>query len=169
MRCSKRPRSNSTRSSRREKRPLRGKDAIALRVGKVIDKRKVGKHFILTIEDDRFDYRRDDAKIAAEASLYGIYVIRTSVDAESMTAENAVATYKSLSAVERAFRSLKTVDLKVRPIYHWLADRVRAHIFLCMLAFYVEWHMRRALAAMLFDDDDRAQAEAKRRDRKSVV
>jgi len=150
-------------ATRREKRPLRGKDAIALRVGKVIDKRKVGKHFILTIEDDRFGYRRDDVKIAAEASLDGIYVIRTSVDAESMPAENAVATYKSLSTVERAFRSLKTVDLKVRPIYHWLADRVRAHIFLCMLAYYVEWHMRRALAAMLFDDDDRVQAEAKRR------
>jgi hypothetical protein len=130
-------------ATRREKRPLRGKGTIGLRVGKVIDKRKVGKHFILTIEDDRFEYRRDEAKIAAEAALDGIYVVRTSVDAESMPAENAVATYKSLSTVERAFRSLKTVDLKVRPIYHRVADRVRAHIFLCMLAYYVEWHMRR--------------------------
>jgi len=149
-------------ATRRAKRPLQGKAAIGLRVGKVINKRKVGKHFVLTIEDGRFDYHRDEAKIAAEANLDGIYVIRTSVDAETMTAEQTVATYKGLSAVERAFRSLKTVDLKIRPIHHRLADRVRAHVFLCMLAYYVEWHMRRALAPMLFDDDDRRQAEAKR-------
>ena len=153
-------------ATRRAKRPLKGKESIGLRVGKVINKRKVGKHFVLTIEDDRFAYDRDEAKIAAEAALDGLYVIRTSVDADEMTAENTVATYKSLSAVERAFRSMKTVDLKIRPIHHWLADRVRAHVFLCMLAYYVEWHMRRALAPMLFDDDDRPQGESKR---KSVV
>jgi transposase len=153
-------------ATRRAKRPLTGKEAIGLRVGEVINKRKVGKHFILTIEDDRFDYQRDEQKIAAEATLDGLYVIRTSVDAEAMAADDAVATYKRLAQVERAFRSLKTVDLKIRPIHHWLADRVRAHVFLCMLAYYVEWHMRRALAPILFDDDDREQAEAKR---KSVV
>jgi len=153
-------------ATERSRRPLRGKEAIGVRVGKVINRRKVGKHFVLTIDDDRFAYHRDEANIAAEASLDGIYVIRTSVQADAMTAEETVATYKSLSTVERAFRSLKTVDLKIRPIYHRLADRVRAHVFLCMLAYYVEWHMRRALAVMLFDDDDRPQGEAKR---KSVV
>lgn len=153
-------------ATRRAKRPLKGKDAIGLRLGKVLNKRKVGKHFVLTIDDHRFAYHRDAAKIAAEAALDGLYVIRTSVDVQEMTAENAVATYKSLSTVERAFRSLKTVDLKIRPIHHRLADRVRAHVFLCMLAYYVEWHMRRALAPMLFDDEDRPQGEAKR---KSVV
>jgi transposase len=153
-------------ATRREKRRLKGQKEIALRVGKEINKRKVGKHFILTIEDDRFAYRRDEAKIASEAALDGLYVIRTSVETDAMTAEETVATYKSLSTVERAFRSLKTVDLKVRPIYHRLADRVKAHVFLCMLAYYVEWHMRRELAPLLFDDEDRAQAEAKR---KSVV
>ena len=153
-------------ATRRVKRPLRGKEAIGLRVGKLIDKRKVGKHFVLTIEDDRFAYQRDEAKIAAEAALDGLYVIRTSVEAKEISAEKTVATYKSLSTVERAFRSLKTVDLKIRPIHHRLAGRVRAHVFLCMLAYYVEWHMRRALAPLLFDDDDRPGAEAKR---KSVV
>jgi len=153
-------------ATRRAKRPLKGKESIGLRVGKVINKRKVGKHFVLTIEDDRFAYDRDEAKIAAETALDGLYVIRTSLDADEMTAEKTVATYKSLSTVERAFRSLKTVDLKIRPIHHRLADRVRAHVFLCMLAYYVEWHMRRALAPLLFDDDDRPQRESKR---KSVV
>lgn len=146
----------------RAQRPLKGKDAIGVRVGKVLNKRKVGKHFVLTIDDDQFAYHRDEAKIAAEAALDGLYVIRTSVAADEMPAEKTVATYKSLSTVERAFRSLKTVDLKIRPIHHRLADRVRAHVFLCMLAYYVEWHMRRALAPLLFDDDDRPQAEAKR-------
>jgi hypothetical protein len=146
----------------RAQRPLKGKDAIGVRVGKVLNQRKVGKHFVLTIDDDQFAYHRDEAKIAAEAALDGLYVIRTSVAADEMPAEKTVATYKSLSTVERAFRSLKTVDLKIRPIHHRLADRVRAHVFLCMLAYYVEWHMRRALAPMLFDDDDRPQGEAKR-------
>ena len=153
-------------ATRRKRRRLEGKEEIGLRVGKEINRWKVSKHFILTIEEDRFEYRRDEAKIAAEAALDGLYVIRTSVEADTMTAEETVSTYKSLSTVERAFRSLKTVDLKVRPIYHRLADRVKAHVFLCMLAYYVEWHMRRSLAPLLFDDEDRDQAETKR---KSVV
>lgn len=148
----------------REKRPLRGEDKIALRIGKIIDRKKVGKHFVLEIDEDRFAYRRDREKIAAEAALDGIYVIRASVAAEEMSADETVSTYKSLSSIERAFRSIKTVDLKIRPIHHRLADRVRAHVFVCMLAYYVEWHMRRALAPMLFDDEDPEQAAAKRQD-----
>jgi len=150
-------------ATRRPKRALRGKEKIALRVGKVINRRKVGKHFILDIADERFSYRRDEAKIASEAALDGVYVIRAKVPKEEMTAEKTVSTYKGLSVVERAFRSLKTVDLKVRPIYHRLPDRIRAHVFLCMLAYYVEWHMRRSLAPMLFDDEDRDRAEGLRR------
>jgi hypothetical protein len=117
----------------------------------------------LTIEDDRFVWTRKPASIDKEASLDGIYVIRTNVSAESLSAAEAVARYKSLASVERAFRSMKSVDLKVRPIHHHQADRVKAHIFLCMLAYYVEWHMRQALAPMLFDDEDREAAQAQRR------
>ena len=146
---------------RRKSRPLRGKDNIALRVGKVIDRRKVGKHFILEIKTSRFVYRRDAAKIKAEAALDGIYVIRASVPKKEMSAEETVATYKSLNGVEQAFRSFKTIDLKIRPIHHRLADRVRAHVLLCMLAYYVQWHMRRDWAPILFDDDDPQQAKAK--------
>jgi transposase len=146
----------------RAKRPLRGKDKIGLRVGKLINRYKVGKHFILDIGQDRFSYRRDEAKIAAEASLDGLYVIRTSVTEEALTAEGAVRAYKDLSKVEHAFRSIKTVDLKIRPIYHRLDDRVRAHVFLCMLAYYLEWHMRRKLQPVLFDEEDKASAEALR-------
>jgi hypothetical protein len=149
-------------ATRRAKRPLRGKDAIGLRVGKVIDRRKVGKHFQLTITETRFTYRRDEQRIAAEADLDGIYVIRTNVPATTLSAEQAVASYKGLSVVERAFRSLKTVDLHVRPIYHYLPERVRAHVFVCMLAYYLEWHLRQKLAPMLFDDDDPAAARALR-------
>jgi hypothetical protein len=147
---------------RRHNRPLRGKDKIALRAGKVINRRKVGKHFVLEIKHARFAFHRDKEKIAAEAALDGIYVIRTSVKEKEMSAEETVATYKRLSTVERAFRSMKTVDLKIRPIHHRLEERVRAHVFLCMLAYYVEWHMRRDLAPILFDDDDPEQAAAKR-------
>lgn len=142
----------------RKNRPLRGKTQIALRVGKVIDTRKMGKHFRLEIEDGRFCFRRDEQNIAREAALDGIYVVRTSVPAAAMSDTRVVGAYKSLSAVERAFRSIKTVDLKVRPIHHHLPGRVRAHVFLCMLAYYVEWHMRRSLAPLLFDDHDRAAA-----------
>ena len=147
----------------RAKRPLRGQARIALRVGKVLGRRKVGKHFTLEITDTHFRAARDEAAIAQEAALDGIYVLRTSVAADRLPTVEAVRSYKRLAAVERAFRSLKTVDLKVRPIHHRTADRVRAHVFLCMLAYYVEWHMRRAWAPMLFDDDDPAAGEAERR------
>ena len=106
--------------------------------------------------------RRKEDEIAAEARLDGLYVIRTSLPKEAIGAEDAVSAYKSLSQVERAFRSLKSVDLEIRPIHHWLSDRVRAHVFLCMLAYYVEWHMRQKLAPMLFDDEDKKAALASR-------
>jgi transposase len=120
------------------------------------------KHFNLSIEETSFSFTRDAASIAREAALDGIYVIRTSVPAAALPADQAVRNYKRLAEVERAFRSLKSVDLKVRPIHHRLEERVRAHVLLCMLAYYVEWHMRQALAPILFDDDDPAAAEAAR-------
>ena len=128
-------------ATRREKRPLKGEAAIALRVGRWVNRHKMAKHFELTIADTAFSYRRKEEAIREEAALDGLYVIRTSVPKESMTAEEAVGAYKSLSQVERAFRSLKTVDLEIRPIYHRLSDRVKAHVFLCMLAYYVEWRL----------------------------
>jgi hypothetical protein len=133
-----------------------------LLTGSVLGRYKMRKHFQLTIEETGFSFTRDEANIAREAALDGIYVIRTSVPATALAAEEAVRSYKRLSQVERAFRSLKSVDLKVRPIHHRLEERVRAHILLCMLAYYVEWHMRQALAPLLFDDDDPAAAEAAR-------
>ena len=133
---------------------LHGAGKIGVRAGRVVNKYKVAKHFDLTIEDGRFGFALRDEQIAAEAALDGIYVIRTSLSKKEMSAPNAVRSYKSLSDVERAFRSLKTVDLEVRPIHHRLADRVRAHIFLCMLAYYVEWHMREAWRPILFADED---------------
>ena len=148
--------------TQRVKKPLRGKDAIGVAVGKVLGHYKMAKHFLLVIEDADFRFERKQSQIDAEAALDGIYVIRTSVLSETATAEQAVRHYKSLSMVERVFRSTKSVDLKVRPIHHRLADRVRAHILLCMLAYYVEWHMRRALAPILFDDDDLTAAQAQR-------
>src|SRR6516164_9773138 len=141
-------------ATRRPHRALRGQAAIGVRVGRVLGRFKMGKHFRITITDELLSYERDTAHIAQEAALDGIYVIRTSVPAAELDAAAAVRAYKRLSTVERAFRSLKAVDLKVRPIYHRLADRVRAHVFLCMLAYYVEWHMRRALAPLLFDDPE---------------
>jgi transposase len=134
---------------------LKSAAAIGVRVGKVVNKYKVAKHFALDIRDDGFDFRVDEENVAAEAALDGIYVVRTSVPAARMDAGDVVRSYKNLSRVERAFRSMKTVDLKVRPIHHRGEDRVRAHIFLCMLAYYVEWHMREALRPLLFDDEDR--------------
>jgi hypothetical protein len=133
---------------------LAGRDAIGVRVGKVVNKYKVAKHFTLAIEDHRFGFHRREDPIAAEAALDGLYIIRTSVPTTQMTAADCVRNYKSLAQVERAFRSLKTIDLKVRPIHHRLADRVRSHIFLCMLAYYVEWHMREAWRPLLFADED---------------
>jgi transposase len=149
-------------ATKRTKRPLRGKHNIGLRAGKILNRYKMGKHFQLRIEDDCFHYERKTANIEREQSLDGIYVIRTSVKQEALSSQQVVTSYKSLSGVERAFRSLKSVDLHVRPIHHRLPDRVRAHIFLCMLAYYVEWHMRRLLAPILFDDDDKQQAQAAR-------
>lgn len=146
-------------ATKRTKRPLRGKDEIGIRVGKVIGKYKMGKHFDLQVTDDSFSYNRNENKISEEAALDGLYVIRTSVPADVLDDEASVRTYKKLSEVERAFRSYKTVDLKVRPIYHHLPDRVRAHVFLCMLAYYVEWHMRQKLAPILFEDDDPDSAQ----------
>jgi hypothetical protein len=150
----------------RSRNRLHGKDRIGLRVGRVLGRFKVGKHFKLTIEEDRFGYRRNLNAITEEAALDGIYVIRTSLTAEALSPEDAVLSYKRLAQVERAFRSIKTVDLKLRPIFHHLADRVRAHVFICMLAYYVEWHMRQKLQAILFHDHEREAAEALR---KSIV
>ena len=133
---------------------LAGRDQIGVRVGKVIDRYKVAKHFALAIDDASFSFERKSDAIAAEAALDGVYIIRTSVAPAQMDASTCVRTYKSLANVERAFRSLKTVDLKVRPIHHRTADRVRAHIFLCMLAYYVEWHMREAWRELMFADAD---------------
>jgi transposase len=149
-------------ATRRVRNPLSGQVRIGLRVGRVLNRYKVGKHFELTIKDDGFSYRRNQTRIAAEARLDGVYVIRTSVKLETLASEGTVRAYKDLSTVERAFRCLKTVDLKIRPIFHWLDDRIRAHVFLCMLAYYVEWHMRGKLAPLLFDDHERDQAEATR-------
>ena len=149
-------------ATQRGQRPLRGKDKIAMRVGRVLNRFKVGKHFVLDIREDGFAWRRDEDKIAAEAALDGIYVIRTSVKAQEMSAERVVGAYKQLSRVERAFRSLKTVDLKIRPIYHSLDDRIRGHVFLCMLSYYVEWNLRQKLAPILFDDHEREAAESGR-------
>ena len=131
-------------------------------MGKVINRWKVGKHFQLTITETSFTYHRDEQRVAAEAALDGIYVIRTNVPETALSPEQAVVSYKGLSAVERAFRSIKTVDLHVRPIYHYLPERVRAHVFVCMLAYYLEWHLRKKLAPMLFDDHDPAAARALR-------
>jgi hypothetical protein len=130
---------------------LRGQK-IGLAVGKVIDRYKMGKHFILEIDDTRFAYRRNAESIASEAALDGIYILRTSVDANICPAPDVVRSYKQLSSVEQAFRSLKSVELPIRPIYHFRESRVRAHLFLCMLAYYVKWHFECAWAELLFKD-----------------
>jgi hypothetical protein len=149
-------------ATQRAKRPLRGRAAIGLRVGRVLNHYQVGKYFRLTITDETFVYARHEERIARDAAVDGLYIIRTSVPESEMGAEDTVRAYKDLAHVERAFRSLKSVELKIRPIHHRLADRVRAHVFVCMLAYYVEWHMRRCLAPMLFDDEDPASAHALR-------
>ncbi len=149
-------------ATRRKRRPLRGRAEIGLEVGAVIDRHKMAKHFDLTIADDGFTYRRRTEAIEAEARLDGLYVIRTNLPPEAMSAEELVGSYKSLAQVERAFRTMKSVDLQIRAVYHWLVPRVRAHLFLCMLAYHVEWHMRERLRPILYDDHDRAAAEAKR-------
>ena len=123
-------------------------------MGKVIGRYKVAKHFTLTIDDGRFAWKRDQESIRAETQLDGVYVIRTSEPAKRLPAEDSVRSYKNLAQVERGFRCLKGIDIRVRPIRHREEQRVRAHIFLCMLAYYVEWHMRQALAGLLFDDEE---------------
>lgn len=141
---------------------LRGRDAIGVRVWRVVHKYHVATHVALDIDDTRFAFRIRDDQVAQEAALDGLYVLRTPIPAPQMAAADVVRSYKSLSTVERAFRSLKTIALKVRPLHHRLADRVRSHIFLCLLAYYVEWHMRDAWRPLLFADED--QAAKTRRD-----
>jgi transposase len=153
-------------ATRRKKNQLRGPDKIGVRVGKVLGRYKMGKHFQYEIMEDGFTYRRDTERIEAETSLDGIYVIRTSVPVEELGRDNTVQAYKDLSRIERAFRALKTVDLEVRPIHHRRSDRVKGHVFLCMLAYFVLWHMKQALAPLLFQDD---QPEEGRLRRASVV
>lgn len=142
-----------TDATTRARNRLKGTEEIALRVGRVIDHFRMGKHFELNITDSSFTWERKAEQIQQEAALDGLYVVRTSLPATELPAEAAVTAYKGLAVVERAFRSLKTVDLQVRPVFHWNAARVRAHVFLCMLAYYIEWHMREKLKPMLFDDE----------------
>jgi transposase len=138
---------------------LRGRAEIGVRVGKVLNRFKMGKHLQLKIDDHQLEFERDHPHIAAEAALDGLYVIRSSVSADQLSSEDLVRSYKLLAGVERAFRSLKSIDLQVRPIYHRLEDRVRAHVFLCMLAYYVRWHLERAWAPLLFRDEDKPWPE----------
>ena len=150
-------------ATRRDTRRLKGAEKIGERVGKVIGKYKMAKHVTWSIDDDGvLTWWRDEASISAEARLDGLYVIRTSLPESELDGPGTVRAYKRLSSVERAFRSLKTVDLKVRPVFHRTEPRVRAHVFLCMLAYYVEWHMRRKLRPLLFDDEGAEGAEALR-------
>ena len=146
----------------RKTKPVRGADKIGLAAGAVLNRHKVAKHFILTITDDTFGFERNTEAIEAEGKLDGFYVIRTNLDKTTLATSDVVRVYKSLSQAERAFRSIKTVDLEIRPIHHRLSDRVRAHVLLCMLAYSLEWHMRQALAPILFDDHQRAEAAAAR-------
>jgi len=141
---------------------LAGKDKIGVRVGKVVDRYKMAKHIRLDISEERFDHAIDEAAVAAEAALDGIYVVRTSLPPEQLDSADTVRSYKLLADVERAFRCMKTVDLNIRPIYHWSENRVRAHIFLCMLAYYVQWHMIEAWRPLLFCDEE--QEAKKQRD-----
>src|SRR5437667_9684763 len=146
----------------RARSPLRGAAAIGQAAGAVLGRRHMAKHFQISITDDTFSFAQNPLSIAAEAALDGIYVVRTNLPAEHSDAAATVRAYKSLSGVEHAFRSLKTVDLELRPVFHWTAPRVRAHVLLCMLAYYLQWHMRRSLAPMLFDEPDPAAREAQR-------
>jgi Transposase DDE domain len=151
-------------ATQRPRAPLHGQAKIALRVGRVIDRFHMAKHFTLDIGETQFRYARQTEAIAREAALDGLYVVRTDVPHTELDARQTVLAYKGLSQVERAFRAMKTVDLNVRPIFHWTADRVRAHVFLCLLAYYVEWHMRQALKPLLFDDEELPTARDQRAD-----
>ncbi|WOB68134.1 IS1634 family transposase [Microcystis aeruginosa] len=141
-------------ATQREKRALKGQDKIALRVGKILNQFKVNKYYNLEITEEGFSYQRQRELIAQETALDGVYVLRTSLESTLMDAATTVKAYKSLSQVEEAFRCYKSIDLKVRPIYHYQGDRVKAHIFLCMLAYYVEWHLKQCLAPLLFEDEE---------------
>ena len=145
----------------RARRPLRGQDRIALRIGKVLNRRKVARHFTIDIGDDHFSYVRNQDSITAEAALDGIYVLRTSVGPGDLDSGEVVSSYKALAHVERAFRAFST-DLGIRPIQHRTEDRVRAHVFLRMLSYYIIWHMHQSLAPLLFTDDDKQAAQAAR-------
>jgi hypothetical protein len=147
--------------ARRRRKPL-PEAAIALKVGKVVNRFKVAKHFQLTIGHGVLQWVRQTDAIQREAALDGVYVVRTSEESRRCSAADAVRRYKSLAQVERAFRCLKGIDLRIRPIHHRSADHVRAHILLCMLAYYVEWHMRRALAPLLFADEELARNRRRR-------
>jgi hypothetical protein len=136
---------------------IKGKDKIGLRAGRVINKHKMAKHLIPDIGEDRLTWRRDQAAIDAEAALDGIYVIRTPLPADRLDAPSTVTAYKNLSRVERDFRSIKADDLDLRPIHHWLQDRVRAHVLICMLAAYLTWHLRKALAPLTYTDEQPPQ------------
>jgi transposase len=146
----------------RQRNPLCGEKEVGLRVGKVINKHKMAKHFDLTITAKSFAYTRREATIREEAALDGLYVVHSSVDKKQMNSEQVVEAYISSSKVGRAFRCLQTVDLSLHPIYHRNDDRIRSHVFICMLAHYVEWHMREKLRAVLFADDDQEAAAAVR-------
>ncbi len=146
----------------RARSPLRGAAAIGQAVGAVLGRCHMAKHFQISITDDTFSFAQNPLSVAAEAALDGIYVVRTNLPATQSDAAATVRAYKSLSGVEHAFRSLKTVDLEMRPVFHWTAPRVRAQVLLCMLAYYLQWHMRRSLAPMLFDEPDPAAREAQR-------
>ncbi|ARI84037.1 hypothetical protein BH695_4758 [Microcystis aeruginosa PCC 7806SL] len=141
-------------ATQREKRALKGQDKIALRVGKILNQFKVNRYYNLEITEEGFSYQRKLELIAQETTLDGVYVLRTSLESTLMDAATTVKAYKSLSQVEEAFRCYKSIDLKVRPIYHYQGDRVKAHIFLCMLAYYVEWHLKQCLAPLLFEDEE---------------
>jgi hypothetical protein len=147
---------------RRARNPLRGEAEIALKVGAVVNRHKVAKHFELSIGETTFSFHRKTEAIAAEAALDGIYVVRTNLPKKLLDDAATVGAYKSLARVERAFRSLKTVDVHLRPIFHWTTPRVRAHVLLCMLAYHVEHHMRARLAPMLYDETDHEAAAAMR-------
>jgi hypothetical protein len=139
-------------ATRRERRPLRGADQIALKVGKVLNHYKVAKHFVLEIGEDSFSFARDEDSIAAEAALDGIYVLRTTIGADELDTTGVISAYKDLAGVERDFRSMKAIDVDIRPVHHYLEDRVRAHAFLCFLATYVTFHLRDSLAPLTFTD-----------------
>ena len=146
---------------RRTKKPL-SKAEIGLKAGRVLNRHKVGKHFALLIEEGCFRWQRKQQAIEKEAALDGIYVVRGSEPATELSAEDAVRNYKRLGNVEQAFRTLKGVDLMVRPIYHHVNDRVRAHLFVCLMAYHVQWHLKQAWASLLFADEQLAEHRATR-------